>query len=447
MTGIAGVLLPGQTELVNQMLDSITHRGPDWRVVIELEHATLGMVGSDQHISAKMDFERHHLGRDSAAPGHLAQAAVVNDHIELRRDRLGLAPLYYGDVSEGVLVFGSEMKALLPATSHIKEFPPGHQLSNGSLIGFDTLDILPVVEDAPETIKNNLHQRLHSAVQDRIHGEDIGAWLSGGLDSSTMVALARPYFSCFHTFAAGLEGAPDLMFARYAAKHLDTEHHEIILTPDDLRRALPEVIYHLESFDALLVRSSLTNYIAGQIASDYVSAVFSGEGGDELFAGYEYLKEIPQEQLANELIDITARLHNTALQRVDRCSAAHGLQAHVCFLDPQVLEYSIRIPSEYKLVDGVEKWILRQSVSELLPESILQRPKAKFWQGAGIGELLADYAGQKISDEEFDHNRTITQGWSLNSKEELLYYYYFQDCFGEFEDLSWMGRTKGAPIA
>ena len=67
------------------------------------------------------------------------------------------------------------------------------------------------------------------------------------------------------------------------AQFLRSEHHEIIVTVDDLIKALPDVIYHLESFDALLVRSSMTNYLVAKLASEHISEVFSGEGGDELF--------------------------------------------------------------------------------------------------------------------------------------------------------------------
>ena len=161
---------------------------------------------------------------------------------------------------------------------------------------------------------------------------------------------------------------------------------------------LPEVIYHLESFDALLVRSSITNYLVAQAASDYVPAVFSGEGGDELFAGYEYLKSLEPEVLPDELIDITGRLHNTALQRVDRCAAAHGTLAHVAFLDPDVAAYALQIPIEYKLRDGIEKWILRRAMDGALPERVLNRTKAKFWAGAGVGDLLARYADAEITE-------------------------------------------------
>lgn len=209
---------------------------------------------------------------------------------------------------------------------------------------------------------------------------------------------------------------------------------------------LPEVIYHLESFDALLVRSSILHFAAAQAATGTVSALFSGEGADELFAGYEYLKQMPAQKLPSELVELTERLHNTALQRVDRCIQAHGITGWVPLLDPQVVDLARRIPVDLKLHKGVEKWILRQASASLLPPEIAQRPKAKFWQGGGVGSLLANYADNAISSSDFAAERRLPNGWLLNTREELLYYRIFKEHFGELKDLDWVGRTKGSPV-
>jgi asparagine synthase (glutamine-hydrolysing) len=94
----------------------------------------------------------------------------------------------------------------------------------------------------------------------------------------------------------------------------------------------------------------------------------------------------------------------------------------------------------------IEKWILRKAVEDTVPESVLWRPKAKFWQGAGVQELLSEYAESVISDVDFKRERTLLNGWKLNSKEELMYYRIFKEHFGELMQLDWMGRTKGAPV-
>jgi asparagine synthase (glutamine-hydrolysing) len=225
------------------------------------------------------------------------------------------------------------------------------------------------------------------------------------------------------------------------ADHIKSEHHSLEFTFQDLIEVLPDVIYHLESFDALLVRSSLTHYLAARAASDYVDQVFSGEGADELFAGYDYLASIPLPSLQAELDRLVASLHNTALQRVDRCAGAFGLTAHIPFLDPGVVQLAQQIPVEWKRRADVGKWIVREAATNVLPEAILRRPKAKFWEGAGVGQLLAEHAEKHISDGDFKGERLLPNGWMLNSKEELFYYRIFKERLGLFENLDWMGRT------
>jgi asparagine synthase (glutamine-hydrolysing) len=160
------------------------------------------------------------------------------------------------------------------------------------------------------------------------------------------------------------------------------------------------------------------------------------------------LRKLKPDQLPDELVDITQRLHNTALQRVDRSASAYGLVAYVPYLDLDVVEYAMRIPPHLKLrCNGkvVEKWILRRALADALPDEVLWRRKAKFWQGAGVGDLLARYADEQISDDDFSREQNLSNGWVLNTKEELMYYRIFREHFGDLDNLSWMGRTKGAP--
>ena len=444
MTGIAGIARPGMRAQVETMLTKLTHRGPEKLKVIETSQATLGVVARDQStIDVLLE---QNLAQDSHGGIHCAQARAGEGGVQLKRDPLGVVPLYYGSLADEELAFASEVKALLPVTSKVKELPPGNVLEEGILQPYFHLYRLPEYELPFDDCKRVLRNRLEAAVEKRVGDGEVGAWLSGGLDSSALAALARPYVQTLYTFAAGVEGADDLVFAQEVADFLDTRHTEVVVTLSDMLAVIPEVIYHLESFDAWLVRSSITNYLVAKRASDFVPAVFSGEGGDELFAGYDYLKELAPESLADELVDITGRLHNTALQRVDRCASAHGTVAYVGFLDANVVDWAFQIPAAYKLFDGVEKWILRQAVADVLPLSVTNRPKAKFWQGAGVEEQIAEYAEGQIGDSEFEGERKLNNGWVLNSKEELYYYRIFSEHFGNLEDISWVGRTKGSPV-
>ncbi len=445
MSGIAGIFQPGARDVVTKMLDRIAHRGPAGRKIIETGEATFGLVWTVKQEASASALEQEQVLRDEAGEGHCAEVKITAGSPVLKRDPLGVAPLYYGTDSGGILGFASEVKALAEFTPQVKELPPGHRFDGNRLELYFQLKEYPPLDDPVETITGELSRRLAAAVEKRTGSEVMGSWLSGGLDSSTLAALVRPQVRTLHTFAAGLGNAPDLEFAREVAAFIEAQHHELVLDLERMLEVLPEVIYHLESFDALLVRSSITNYLAAKLASDFVPEVFSGEGGDELFGGYEYLKALDPARLPGELIDITNRLHNTALQRVDRSASAHGTTAHVAFLDPDVVDYAHRIPVEYKIHNGVEKWILRRALEGKLPVRVLNRTKAKFWEGAGVKDHLARYAEEHITADDFNRERKLSNGWILDSKEELMYYRIFKEYFGNLEDLSWMGRTKKLP--
>ncbi len=442
MAGIAGIADPNQWTAVERMLDKIAYRGRFGRELVQTGAVTAGIVKAMHPATNQEETQALCSICDTAGPERLAGVRLVQGEFALVRDPFGVAPLYYGRNADGAVCFASEVKALLEVTGDVNELPPGSLYDGESIRPYRRTETRPVLSDEPEEIAAELRLRLETAIAERAAIGDVGAWLSGGLDSSTMAALARPYVYRLHTVAAGVSGAPDLEYAAVVAAFIDADHHEVVVGTDDLLAALPQVIYHLESFDALLVRSSITNYLAAQAASDYVSAVFSGEGGDELFAGYAYLKTLDPALLAGELLDITGRLHNTALQRVDRCAAAFGTVAFVPFLDSEVAGYAQRIPVGLKLHDGVEKWILRRAMEGALPEPVLRRTKSKFWEGAGVGDLLSDYAEGAFTDAAFLAERVLPNGWVLNSKEELMYYRMFREHFGERTDLSWMGRTK-----
>lgn len=446
MAGIAGILKKGEVLTVDRMLSQINHRGNYRSKIFELEDATIGMVWS-QHEEQRVTTETAKLiFNDGKGDGQCAGVQRVNNHWQFHRDPLGVSPLYLAYQEDKPVYFASEVKALLPVSAKIIEMPPAHILNQEGLSRTFIFKNSECELKDPFLIAEKLREILQDSIIRRIGTDTFGAWLSGGMDSSTIAALARPHVKTLHTFAGGLKGAPDLKYAADVSAFIGSSHHEAIITLESMLKILPDVIYQMESFDALLVRSGIINLTVAWAASEFVSEVFSGEGGDELFAGYAYLKEIPYALLNKELLGITQNLHNTALQRVDRTASSFGTKAHVIFGDPEVIDFAFSIPVNLKIKDGIEKWILRRAMDNLLPEQVVNRTKSKFWEGSGVGTLIWEHAYNTISDTDFKAERKLRNGWLLNTKEELFYYRIFKEHFGEPESLEWMGRSKGSPV-
>jgi len=480
MCGIAGSFR-GQVADLEVCLQRMAHRGPDGQDIQSycgnsLAHARLAIVdvdGGHQPMSSADDsrwlvcngeiynhpylraqhpdypFKTHSDSEDILAlyqrygtqmvnhlQGMFAFALLDDAGMLLGRDPLGIKPLYYGLKDDRVLYFASEIKALQGIADTIHEFPPGHWFSpqDGFVRYYDlntkieafTLSELPspTLTDIRETLREVVHSHLMSDVP-------LGVFLSGGLDSSIIAALVCEELPNVHSFAVGMEGSPDLDAARQVARFLGTQHHEHIYTEQEMRDVLSDVIYYLESFDPALVRSAVANYFLAKLASQHVTVILSGEGADELFSGYSYLRRFETASaLQQELVGITTGLHNRNLQRLDRMTMAHSIEGRVPFLDTRFVERAFNVPIEQKLSsDGIEKRILRQAFADLLPEKIVWRSKQKFAEGAGSAGVFEQIAEYEINDAQFVIEAARIQrndSHAIRSKEELYYYNLFR---------------------
>lgn len=365
----------------------------------------------------------------------------------LARDPLGIKPLYRGEYG-GAICFASEIKALCNTVPNFSEFPAGHYYTTalGMQKYFSIGDSVLQVDSQDKAV-NGVRYYLREAVRKcLISDAPLGVFLSGGLDSSIIAALASKRMPGLKSFSVGMAESMDREYARLCANYLGTEHYELVYTQDDMLSALPQVIYHLESYDAALVRSAIPNYFLCKLAGGHIKVVLSGEGADELFGGYHYLKGLDDEALSRELVEITESLHNTSLQRCDRMPMAHGIEARAPFLDMDMLKFAFSMPLKYKMSgDGTEKWVLREAFKDDLPKEVVCRQKSKFSEGCGSSNVLAALAAEAISDKEFERERTIASGRVIPSKEELIYYRVFEECFGKLSNLSFVGHTRDAP--
>jgi asparagine synthase (glutamine-hydrolysing) len=290
----------------------------------------------------------------------------------LARDRAGKKPLYYALTARGTLVFGSELKSLLahPEVERevnpeavdayltfgyvpdplcilrgVRKLPPGHHLTYAggrlALMQYWDFQFEPdemAGQRRAEDYLEELRALLDEAVRIRLISDvPLGAFLSGGVDSSAVVGLmARHTNQPVKTFSIGFheDSYNELKYARIAAEHFGTEHHEFIVTPD-ICQIVDELAWHFD--EPFADPSALPTYMVSKLAREHVTVVLSGDGGDELFAGYtRYMVErqrdrfarIPRVVRQNLMQPLSQNLphgawgrnylHNVSLDAVDR---------------------------------------------------------------------------------------------------------------------------------
>ncbi|MFG3025294.1 asparagine synthase (glutamine-hydrolyzing) [Streptomyces sp. NPDC048254] len=368
-------------------------------------------------------------------------AATPGGRFVAARDAVGIKPLYWARTDTAVH-FASELRAFDPAVQPCAEiFPPGcwwtpqdglHRFAHAVPAHSAPKDWSGVPQEAVEKatfdcVSDSVRRHLMADVE-------VGVFLSGGLDSSLVAAVAADAYARqgqrLKTFAVGTEDSPDLLAAREAAAFVGTEHHEALLDAGAARAVLDDVVMCVESFDASLIRSAVPNWFLSELASRHVKAVLTGEGADELFAGYGYYHDQhgAPGHLDAELRRTVDALHGLNLQRCDRLTMAHGLEARVPFLDHDVMAHAMSLPAELKALgeDGMEKGHLRRAFAGWLPEHLLWRRKEQFGTGSGAQSLLAPLWNSRITDREFDTAVARDDMPELRSKEELGYYRIFR---------------------
>ena len=370
---------------------------------------------------------------------------VERDEYLIARDPIGVIPLYYGYDKEGRLYVASELKALEGQCDSYSVFPPGHVLTKRDTkprryyerdwFSYDS------VKDNPASV-DELREALEASVRRQMMSDvPYGVLLSGGLDSSIISAVAQKYagnrvetggkeaawWPRLHSFAVGLRGAPDLLKARLVAERIGTVHHEINYTIQEGLDALSDVVYFTETYDVTTIRASTPMYLLARVIKSMgIKMVLSGEGADEVFGGYLYFHKAPSARAFHEeTVRKLSKLYLYDCLRANKSLAAWGVEGRVPFLDTEFLDVAMRINPAAKMCPGsvMEKKILREAFSSLLPQEVAWRQKEQFSDGVGYSwiDTLKQITASSVSDEELAH---AAERFPINpprNKEEYFY--------------------------
>ena len=393
---------------------------------------------------------------------------LKNKKLIIARDRLGVKPLYYWFKNDQ-LIFASEIKSILQyeevkreinyeglaqfvtyaytidgqtLLKDINELLPGHKLTYD--ISEKTIKIkkywnFKLTENTFSEKENyeNVKELLENAINKRkISDAPLGALLSGGLDSSVMVAILNKFSEkTIKTFTTGFGNDLDeFVEAKIVAEHCETDHKEILIDFSDLTKSLPKILWHMElPFGR---PSILSNYMVSKEIKKFVTVAYTGEGSDELFGGYNrYLpfvkdssffektknyeavtsgffkdKNFRNEIFSNKVLkhlknnnhpsiifknileknsmygtlnnvlyfELKTEIPGAQTWRIDRTASAHAIELREPFLDYKLIEYTASVPENLKINPNKEftkKYLLQKIGTDLLPEKIVKRKK------------------------------------------------------------------------
>jgi asparagine synthase (glutamine-hydrolysing) len=394
-------------------------------------------------------------------------ALVLHDaernRLIVTRDPYGVRPLFVAShtssASRAVEV-ASEIKALHAGYDELVSVAPGsrrvYDSTTASLLEETHYHTIPwithphLARNAPQAYQTAwaaINVALNEAVKKRLLSDrPIAALLSGGLDSSIVASLLQKHSKTpIKTFSIGFEGSADIRFARLVSEWIQSDHTEIVMTPDEFFDAIPRVIRAIESYDTTTVRASVGNYLVAKKIRETsdCKVVFNGDGADELFGGYLYFRNAPSaEAFHAETERLLRDLHHFDVLRSDRTISANGLEARTPFLDKQFVAVVRSIdPELLRPVAGqtVEKEILRRAFDDgaSLPASVLWRRKEAFSDGVSSPEKAWFREIQERVDALME-SRPVSgdavpppEHLDMTTNEERYYWHLFTSFYGD----------------
>lgn len=356
------------------------------------------------------------------------------------RDPMGIRPLFYGFDGAGKIIFSSEAKALHKLAKNVEPFPPGYFYDGSSFHCYlDLTDDTGVKHEDVNEIHRGIRHFLTAAVEKRLQSDaEVGFLLSGGLDSSLVCAIAQKLANKpIRTFSIGMpHDAIDSKYAEVVASFIGANHTSVVMTWDQIKSSLKEVIFKLETWDITTIRASLGMYLVCKYIKDHtkIKVLLTGEVSDELF-GYKYTDFAPSPSAFQE--EAKKRIREIYLYdvlRADRSISAHSLEARVPFSDKDFVKFVMHIDPKLKInTTGTGKFLLRSAFKDesLLPESILWREKAAFSDAVGhsMVDYLKEFAESTYTDEDLKVKSQKFSHCAPFTKESLLYREIFEELF------------------
>lgn len=384
-------------------------------------------------------------------------ASLSKSIMILGRDRYGVKPMFFS-ISDNHLAVASEAKAIDILGYRPQELTPGSYMSidtdtNKILVykEYYSLAMVPEYKFSEENILNNVKKLLTDSVIKRMMSDrEVSCLLSGGLDSSIISSILSKEMNKqgkkLKTYSIGFPDSTDIKYARKVAEFIGSEHYEYIVSYEQALTYLPKIVKFCETYDITTIRASTPMFMLCEYISTFKNpVVFSGEGSDEVFAGYLYFHKSPShEELNKESMRLIKNLYKYDVLRADRCTSGNGLDLREPFLDRDLIDFmSVLDPAFKSPKNGYEKYILRKAFDTLgedgkayLPDCVLWRRKAAFSDAVSSSEkpwykYIQEHTEELYKkDENFAHT---VDSITFPSKESAYYYHIFRETFSNYE--------------